>query len=78
MTTTRIEPLRRNARIITRAVSADLVQVATPERVIGFVRAEHDSFVAIKGANPHWGEVVGRYATQGMALEALRQRKRSI
>jgi hypothetical protein len=34
--------------------------------------------VALKGPNPAWAEEVGRYVTQGMALEALRLRKRSV
>jgi len=46
--------------------------------VLGHVRAEQGTFVALRGADPRWGEVVGRYPSEGLALEALRQRKRSI
>jgi len=78
VTTIALEPLRRSARITTRVVSAGLVQVSTPDRVLGHVRDEGGVHVAIKGPNPAWGDEVGRYATQGMALEALRLRKRSV
>ncbi|NIJ04111.1 hypothetical protein [Frigoribacterium faeni] len=78
MTTIALEPLRRSTRITTRVVSAGLVQVSTPDRVLGHVRDEGGVHVAIKGPNPAWGDEVGRYATQGMALEALRLRKRSV
>ncbi len=77
-TTAPTDVLRRMARVITRSVSSDLVQVSTPDRVLGHVRAEQGAFVALRGADPRWGEVVGRYPSEGLALEALRQRKRSI
>lgn len=77
-TTAPTDVLRRMARVITRTVAADLVQVSTPDRVIGHVRAEHGRYVAVRGADPRWGDVIGRYPTEGLALEALRQRKRSI
>jgi len=78
VSTVSIETIRRNAQVSTRSVSGDLVQVSTPDRVLGHIRLENGSYVALKGANPHWGDEVGRYATQGMAVEALRQRKRSV
>jgi hypothetical protein len=78
VTTIALEPLRRSARISTRVVSGGLVQVSTPDRVLGHVRAEGGVHVALKGANPAWAEEVGRYATQGTAIEALRLRKRSV
>jgi hypothetical protein len=68
-TTTSIEPLRRSARIVTRSVAPDLVQVSAPDR---------DTFVALRGADPRWAVEVGRYVSQGLALEALRLRKRSV
>jgi hypothetical protein len=77
-TTTSIEPLRRSARIVTRSVAPDLVQVSAPDRVIGFVRTDRDTFVALRGADPRWAVEVGRYVSQGLALEALRLRKRSV
>lgn len=77
-TTTRLEPLRRSARIVTRSVAPDLVQVSTPDRVLGYVRADHDRFVALRGADPRWADELGRYVSQGLALEALRIRKRSV
>ncbi|MBD8702430.1 hypothetical protein SOM11_00245 [Frigoribacterium sp. CFBP9039] len=78
MSITSIDAVRRNARVSTRSIAADLVQVSTPDRVLGHIRVENGSHVALRGANPHWGDEVGRYATQGMALEALRLRKRSV
>lgn len=75
---TALEPLRRNARVITKALSADLVQVSTPDRVLGHVRAERGSYLALRGRDPRSAEVVGSYPTEGLALEALRQRRRSL
>ncbi|MBD8727336.1 hypothetical protein [Frigoribacterium sp. CFBP 13707] len=77
-TTTSIEPLRRSARILTRSVAPDLVQVSTPDRVLGFVRSDRDSYVALRGTDPRWADELGRYISQGLALEALRLRKRSV
>jgi len=76
--TTALEPLRRAARVITTTVSADLVRVSTPERVLGHVRSEQGGFVALRGGDPRAADVVGRYPSQGLALEALRQRRRSL
>jgi hypothetical protein len=78
VTTIAVEPLRRSAQLSTRIVSGGLVQVSTPDRVLGHVRDEGGVHVALKGPNPAWAEEVGRYATLGMALEALRLRKRSV
>jgi hypothetical protein len=78
VTTIALEPLRRGARLSTRTVSPGLVQVSMPDRVLGHVRDEGGVHVAIKGPDVAWGDEVGRYATQGMALEALRLRKRSV
>lgn len=76
--TTALEPLRRAARLITTTVSSDLVRVSTPERVLGHVRSEQGGFVALRGGDPRAADVVGRYPSQGLALEALRQRRRSL
>ena len=73
---TTLEPLRRNARVVTKVVSADLVRVSTPDRVLGHVRTEPGGFTARRGADVRTAEVVGRYPSQGLALEALRQRRR--
>ena len=73
---TTLEPLRRNARVVTKVVAADLVRVSTPDRVLGHVRTEPGGFTALRGADVRTAEVVGRYPSQGLALEALRQRRR--
>lgn len=78
MSTAALEPLRRNARLVTRALSADLVQVSTPDGVLGHVRSEHGAHLALRGHDPRSAVVIGSYPTVGLALEALRQRGRSL
>jgi hypothetical protein len=73
---TALEPLRRSARVVTKVVSADLVRVSTPDRVLGHVRTEPGGFTALRGPDVRAADVLGRYPSQGMALEALRQRRR--
>jgi hypothetical protein len=78
MTVVSIEPLRRSVRILTRDVAPGLVQVSTPDRVLGFVRDDGGRFTALRGTDPRVADEVGRYPSRGLALEALRLRKRSL
>lgn len=78
MTPARIESLRRPAEITTRALTDHLTQVSTSERVLGFVRTQWNGYAALRGTHLASAHEIGCYPTRGLALEALRQRKRSI
>lgn len=78
VTLAHIEPLRRPAEISTRVLSDDLTQVATREQVLGFIRHQRDGYAALRGPHLATAQQVGCYRSRGLALEALRQRKRSI
>ena len=78
MTLARFEPLRRTAELSTKAISPDLTQVATAGTVLGFVRAQWNGYAALRGTHLASTIEIGCYATHGLALEALRQRPRTI
>ncbi|AMM21315.1 hypothetical protein AX769_15745 [Frondihabitans sp. PAMC 28766] len=71
-------PLRRTRDISTKPLSDSLTQVATPGEVLGFVRVQWNGYAALRGAHLATAVEVGCYASHGMALEALRQRPRTI
>lgn len=68
----------RAAQISTHLISPDLTRVQTRDGVVGFIRAEHDGFAALRGLDVKTASRVGRYRTHGLALEAVRLRRRSI
>ncbi|WP_345372215.1 hypothetical protein [Frondihabitans cladoniiphilus] len=72
------EVLRHNAEVVTSILSDVLTRVSTPGHVLGFIQTDGDEFVALKGNHVTSAEVVGRYSTYGLALEAVRLRKRSL
>lgn len=69
---------RRPVSISTRALSDDLAQVSVPGQVLGYVRSQWNGFAALRGVHLASAQLVGTYATRGLALEALRLRPRSI
>lgn len=78
VTLARIEPFRRTAEISTKSLTDNLIQVSTPDRVLGFVRTQWNGYAALRGTHLASAHEIGCYASRGLALEALRQRKRSI
>lgn len=70
-----LDELRRNARVSTRRIRTDFVEVHTPTRVLGYVRGTRRSFIALRGDDPAWSEEIGRYPTEALAVEALRMRR---
>ncbi|BDZ51248.1 hypothetical protein GCM10025867_34890 [Frondihabitans sucicola] len=78
VTLARFEPLRRTAEITTRALTDNLTQVSNADRVLGFVRTQWNGYAALRGTHLASAQEVGCYATHGLALEALRQRPRTI
>ncbi|PZF56822.1 MULTISPECIES: hypothetical protein [unclassified Curtobacterium] len=70
-----LDELRRNARVSTRRIRADFVEVHTPTRVLGYVKGQRKSFVALRGDDPAWAEEIGRYPSESLAVEALRMRR---
>ncbi|PZE76080.1 hypothetical protein [Curtobacterium sp. MCBD17_019] len=70
-----LDELRRNARVSTRRIRADFVEVHTPTRVLGYVKGQRKSFVALRGDDPAWADEIGRYPSESLAVEALRMRR---
>jgi len=70
-----LDELRRNARVATRRIRADFVEVHTPTKVLGYVRGQRRAFVALRGDDPAWAEEIGRYPSESLAVEALRMRR---
>jgi hypothetical protein len=48
------------------------------DRVLGFIRTQWNGYAALRGTHLASAREVGCYATRGLALEALRQRPRTI
>ncbi|GAA4265274.1 hypothetical protein GCM10022256_08860 [Frondihabitans peucedani] len=78
VTLARFEPLRRPVEISTRALTDSLTQVQNGPTVLGFIRTQWNGYAALRGTHLSAAREVGCYATHGLALEALRQRPRSI
>lgn len=78
VTIARPDSLRRPLEVSTRPLSDHLTQVSTPERVLGFVRAEWNGYAALRGTHLASARLIGCYASHGLALEALRQRPSSL
>ena len=72
------EDLRRNAEVSIKILSDDLTRVSVPGHVLGFIQSDDGVFIALKGDHVNSSEEVGRYSTHGLALEAVRLRKRSL
>lgn len=70
-----LDTLRRNAQVTTRHIRTDFVEVATATAVLGYVCRQRKDFVALRGDDPAWADEVGRYATESLAVEALRMRR---
>jgi hypothetical protein len=70
-----LDELRKNATVSTRRIRADFTEVHTPARVLGYVSKQRHGFVALRGEDPAWAQEVGRYATEPLAVEALRMRR---
>jgi hypothetical protein len=59
-------------------VTDNLTQVSSADRVLGFVRNQWNGYAALRGTHVASAHEIGCYPTHGLALEALRQRPRSI
>lgn len=70
-----LDTLRRNAQVTTRHIRKDFVEVATASSVLGYVCRQRKDFIALRGDDPAWAQEVGRYATESLAVEALRMRR---
>jgi hypothetical protein len=70
-----LDELRRGARVSTRRIRSDFIEVHTPTRVLGYVRGQRRSFVALRGGDPAWAQEIGRYPSEALAVEALRMRR---
>jgi hypothetical protein len=70
-----LDTLRRNAQVTTRHIRQDFVEVATATSVLGYVCRQRKDFIALRGDDPAWAQEVGRYATESLAVEALRMRR---
>ncbi|MBT2501822.1 hypothetical protein [Curtobacterium sp. ISL-83] len=71
-----LDTLRRNAQVTTRHIRKDFVEVSTATTVLGYVCRQRKDFIALRGDDPAWAQEVGRYATESLAVEALRMRRR--
>jgi hypothetical protein len=78
VTLARFEPLRRPVEISTRALTDSLTQVHNRGTVLGFIRTQWNGYAALRGSHVAGAQLVGCYTTHGLALEALRQRPRTI
>ncbi|MCA5922783.1 MULTISPECIES: hypothetical protein [Curtobacterium] len=70
-----LDTLRRGAKVTTRHIRTDFIEVATATAVLGYVCRQREDFVALRGDDPAWAHEVGRYATESLAVEALRMRR---
>jgi hypothetical protein len=70
-----LDSLRKSAKVSTRRIRADFVEVATGSRVLGYVSGHRKEFSALKGDDPAWAVEVGRYPSESLAIEALRMRR---
>jgi hypothetical protein len=70
-----LDELRRNARVSSRRIRTDFVEVYTPGRVLGYVSKQRRGYVALRGDDPAWAQEVGRYPSESLAVEALRMRR---
>ncbi|WP_439689346.1 hypothetical protein ACRQ4C_15845 [Curtobacterium sp. SP.BCp] len=70
-----LDTLRRNAKVSTRHIREDFVEVATATTVLGYVCRQRSEYIALRGDDPAWAQEVGRYGTEALAVEALRMRR---
>jgi len=70
--------VKRRVEISTTHLTDTLTQVSTPGEVLGFIRVEWNGYAALRGAHLASAQLVGCYASRGLALEALRQKPRTI
>ncbi|MFZ6991537.1 hypothetical protein ACO0E1_06565 [Curtobacterium sp. RRHDQ66] len=70
-----LDTLRRNAQVSTRHIRKDFVEVATASSVLGYVCRQRKQFIALRGDDPAWAHEIGRYASESLAVEALRMRR---
>ncbi|PZF55367.1 hypothetical protein DEJ23_11835 [Curtobacterium sp. MCSS17_008] len=70
-----LDTLRRNARVTTRHIRTDFIEVATATAVLGYVCRQGKEYVALRGDDPAWAREIGRYGTESLAVEALRMRR---
>jgi hypothetical protein len=70
-----LDTLRRRAQVTTRHIRTDFVEVATGSSVLGYVCRQRKQFLALRGDDPAWAQEIGRYATESLAVEALRMRR---
>jgi hypothetical protein len=78
VTLARFEPLRRSAEVSTKTLTDNLTLVSNADGVLGYIRTQWNGYAALRGAHLASAQEVGCYATRGLALEALRQRPRTI
>jgi hypothetical protein len=69
---------RRPIEVSTRPLTDSLTQVSIPGSVLGYVRTQWNGYAALRGTHLASAQEVGCYPTRGLALEALRQRPRTI
>ncbi|WP_066518065.1 hypothetical protein [Curtobacterium ammoniigenes] len=70
-----LDALRRRATVSVRRIRDDFVEVHTPHHVLGYVRHERHGFTALRGDDPAWATPIGSYASESLAIEALRMRR---
>jgi hypothetical protein len=70
-----LDTLRRGAQVTTRHIRKDFIEVATATTVLGYVCRQGKDFTALRGDDPAWAHEVGRYASESLAVEALRMRR---
>ncbi|MFS0731857.1 hypothetical protein ABC270_17515 [Curtobacterium sp. 1P10AnD] len=70
-----LDTLRRNAKVSTRHIREDFLEVATASTVLGYVCRQRSEYIALRGDDPAWAQEVGRYGTEALAVEALRMRR---
>lgn len=70
-----LDTLRRNAKVSTRHIREDFIEVANAATVLGYVCRQRAEYIALRGDDPAWAQEVGRYGTEALAVEALRMRR---